>query len=353
MSKRLAFLLDPSDCGRLIDPERIDTDPRGLTGTDVTSYRMALEMARRGHAVTWYTNLTHDHEANGLRFAKWDRWEAESQDDWHAVFATMNPWGLEHAKPGVLRVLHQQINDFRKYPGWEKHTDVACALSKTHQNRLRQFTDFANWEILPNGCDPGEYRDGARDNRKMVWASSPDRGLHWLLELFPRLRKRVPDAELHVYYMYFAEAANGTGETANRYKYMNMALARLKDKGVTFHGQVSRKEIAEVFSEARVLAYTCHPTGFTEGFSCTTLEAAVSGCLPVIVGDDALGEIYGEYVPTTKPPYPDNREHYFENLVKYLTDDEAYRMAQARARELGAIYNWRAVGDRLERILGL
>lgn len=352
-AKKLAFLLDPSDCGRLIDPERIEHDPRGLTGTDVTSYHLALEMARRGHDVTWYANLTSNHEAHGLKYARWERWDIESKRDWHAAVATINPWGLEKAAPGTLRVLNQQVNDFTKFPGWENYTDICTALSRTHQKQLLKFTDFANWEILPNGCDPSEYTEGSRDNHRIVWASSPDRGLHWLLELFPNLRKRVPDAELHVYYMYFPEAENGTGETANRYKYMNRALERLEKKGVTFHGQVSRKEIAKAFCESRVLAYTCHPTGFTEGFSCTTLEAAVSGCLPVICGDDALTEIYGEYVPTTPPPYPDNREHYFANLVKYLTDDDAYRVAQARAKEMAATHNWQVIGDKLERILKL
>ena len=123
----------------------------------------------------------------------------------------------------------------------------------------------------------------------VVWASSPDRGLHWLLELFPRLRKVVPDVTLDVLYLYQAAAASGTGEVANRYRYMNAALEKLRGKGVRFHGSVSRRRVADAFCSSRVLAYPCHPDGpFTEGFSCTILEAAVAGCLPVIVGADAL-----------------------------------------------------------------
>ncbi len=352
-SKKLAFLLDPSDCGRPMDPERIDQDPRGLTGTDVTSFNLALEMGRRGHDVTWYTNLTHNFEARGIKFAKWERWDSESKQEWHAVVATLNPWGLEKANKGALRVLNQQINDFKKFPGWEQYTDVATALSLTHQRQLSKFTNFQNWQILPNGCDPSVYHEGSRDNKKLVWASSPDRGLHWLLELYPNLKNRVPGVEVHVYYMYAAEAANGTGETANRFRFMNRVLEKFKGKGVFFHGSVSRQEIAQVFSESRILAYPCDPTGFTEGFSCTTLEAAVSGCLPVIVGADALGEIYSDFVPTTPAPYPVHRAHYFENLVKYLTDDVAYRAAQTRAKEMAQTHNWQAIGQKLTDILKL
>ncbi len=352
-SKKLAFLLDPSDCGRPMDPERIDLDPRGLTGTDVTSFNLAVEMGRRGYDVTWYANLTQDYQARGIKFARWDRWDAESKQDWYAAVATLNPWGLEKANKGTLRVLNQQINDFKKFVGWEQYTDIVTALSLTHKRQLSKFTNFQNWFILPNGCDPSIYHDGPRNNKKLVWASSPDRGLHWLLELFPQLKKHVPDVEVHVYYMYNRDAANGTGETANRFRYMNQALERLHGKGVFFHGSVSRQDMAEVFSKSRALAYTCDPTGFTEGFSCTTLEAAVSGCLPIIVGADALAEIYGDYVPTTPAPYPHNREHYFDDLVKYLTDDVAYKQAQIRGKEMGKVYNWHSVGQKLTDILKL
>lgn len=353
--KRLAFLLDPNDCGRPINPERILTDPRGLTGTDVTSFQLAVEMGRRGHDVTWFTNLTHDHEGRGIRFARYERWEkGEAAERWDAAVATLSPRPLYLAKQAGLRVLNEQVNDFNPWEGWERHVDVATALSRAHERQLRRHTAFDNWRILPNGCDPADFRgEGDRKNRKMVWASSPDRGLHWLLELFPRLKEVVPDAELDVFYMYRAEAAEGQGEVANRYRYMNKALAKLGDRGVNFHGSVSRQRVAEALRSSRVLAYTSHSDGpFTEGFSCTTLESAVAGCLPVIVGADALGEIYANYVPCVPPPYPAHKQEYFDLLVRALTDDPWYFEQQAKAKSLADLYNWRAVGDRLEAILG-
>ena len=353
--RRLAFLLDPQDCGRPINPEKILSDPRGLTGTDVTSFQLAVEMGRRGHDVTWFTNLTHDHEGRGIRFARYERWEGgEAADRWDAAVATLSPRPLALAKETGLRVLNEQVNDFANWKGWERYVDVATALSKAHEAQLRKHTDFDNWRILGNGVDPAIYREGDRRNRKMVWASSPDRGLHWLLELFPRLRKVVPDVTLDVLYLYQAAAASGTGEVANRYRYMNAALEKLQGKGVRFHGSVSRRRVADAFCSSRVLAYPCHPDGpFTEGFSCTILEAAVAGCLPVIVGADALQEIYGEHVPCVPDPYPRHKDEYFDVLVRALTDDSFYYAAQAKAKALADVHNWKAVGDRLEAILGI
>ena len=354
--RRLAFLLDPQDCGRPINPEKILTDPRGLTGTDVTSFQLAVEMGRRGHDVTWFTNLTHDHEGRGIRFARYEHWEAgEAAERWDAAVATLSPRPLKIATATGKRIVNQQVGQFGSsaWKGWESYVDVCTVLSKTHERQLQRETAFDRWAYLPNGVDPGAYREGDRNNRRMVWASSPDRGLHWLLELFPRLQKVVPDVTLDVFYMYVASHANGRGENANRYRYMNAALEKLRDRGVRFHGSASRSRVAEAFSTSRVLAYSCHPSGFTETFCCTVLEAAVAGCLPVIVGDDALGEIYGQHVPCIAPPYPEHKQEYFDALVKYLTDDASYYAAQAKAKTLVEVYNWRAVGDRLEAILGV
>jgi glycosyltransferase involved in cell wall biosynthesis len=351
--KKLAFLLDPKDCGRPINPEKVDEDSRGLTGSEVTSFRLALEMGRRGYDVTWYTNLTQNFEGRGIKFAKWDRWEQDSKQDWHAAVATLNPACLAKVGSGTIRVFNQQVNDFRGCPGWEQHTDIVTALSLTHQRQLRQFSNFSNWQILNNGCDPTEYYDGKRDNKRLVWASSHDRGLHWLLELYPNLKKRVPDAEIHIYYHFNFDAKHRQDEEGNRYRYIEAAIDRLKGKGVTLHGSTSRQEMKKVFSEGRILAYPCDPTGFTEGFGCTVLEAAVAGCLPVIVGADAFAEIYSDYVPVTPAPYPKHKEHYLENLVKYLTDDAAYQTARSRGKEMAKTHSWQSIGQQLVSMLKL
>ncbi len=358
-SKKLAFLLDPWACPRPIDPEIVFTASRGLTGSEVTCLTQAIEMAKRGHDVTFYSNVKRDCRVHGIEFARWDRWPNEAKsENWYASFATIHPGGFRHLPPGTLRVFNQQVNDFGYCQGWEQYTDVVTSLSHAHQKHLSQFTSFQNWQTLPNGCDPSAYHDGPRKNGKLVWASSPDRGLHWLLELFPRLKKRVPDAECHIYYDFQDDAESvldriGEKELANRYRYIKLALPKLVNHGVFHHKSVSRREIADVLSESRVLAYTCDPVRFTEGFSCTTLEAAVAGCVPVICGADALSEIYGDFVPVTPAPYSANREAYFESLLKYMTDNAAYQSAQARCRELAKTHDWKVISGQLEKIFRL
>jgi glycosyltransferase involved in cell wall biosynthesis len=313
-------------------------------------------MAKLGHDVTCYSNFTKDGSVRGVKFVRWEHWEDEAKWPWNAAVAFIHPGGLQHVKKGTLRVFNQQVNDFAYCPGWEGLVDVATSPASHHQKYLSTLTKFKNWKILPNGCDASIYAPSKERKRSIVYASSPDRGLHWVLELFPRLKKHVPDVECHVYYDYkpgLDKAYEQCGETelAKRYRYIDAVMPKLEGKGVFHHKSVSRETMAKVLSTSRLLAYPCDTVRYTEGFSCTTLEAAAAGCLPVICAADALGEVYGGTLPNVASPYSAHRLEYFELLVKYLTDDDAYASAQAKGMRLGGIYDWSIICQRLQSIL--
>jgi UDP-glucuronate decarboxylase len=354
---RIAFLFDPWACTRPINASALFSDSRGLTGSEVSFVMQAIEMKRRGHDVVAYTNLSEEGEERGVKFLRWNRWvDADGRKDWDAAIAFIHPGGLQYVKKQTLRVFNQQVNDFQYCPGWQKLVDVATSPSPHHQKYLETLASFPRWEILPNGCDPSIYEQGLPRSRSIVYASSPDRGLHWVLELFPRLKRQVPDVQCHVYYDYRPGIGEmyercGEPELARRFRYIDAVMPKLAARGVQHHKSVSREQMAKVLSTSRLLAYPCDTVRYTEGFSCTTLEAAVAGCLPVIVGTDALSEIYSDRIPVIAPPYEAHRQEYFDALVKYLTDDAAYEAAQEKARGLGKMYDWSAVGERLQSIL--
>lgn len=356
-AKKLAFLLAPWACPRPLRPAGLFTDDRGLTGSEISFTMEAISMAARGHDVTAYTNLSEEGEARGVKFARWERWAEDAGRDWHAVVAFIEPSGLQRVRPGgPLRVFNQQVNDFQYCLGWEAYVDVATSPSSHHQKYLSTLTSFKEWRILPNGCDETLYDPAAKRSKTIVYASSPDRGLHWVLELFPKLKKRVPDVDCHVYYDYrpgLAEvyAQRGEAELSKRFRYIDAVVPKFEGRGVIHHKSVSRETMAKVLSRSRLLAYPCDPVRYTEGFSCTTLEAAASGCLPVICGADALGEIYGDFVPMVPAPYASHREEYLDLLVEFLSDDVAYGRAQVKAKALGRIYDWSSVAERLQSIL--
>ena len=183
-----------------------------------------------------------------------------------------------------------------------------------------------------------------------MYASSPDRGLHWVLEAFPEIKRRVPQATLDVFYDwqgFYRNVRGGDTETSFRLRYCKEMFDRLRPHGVTHHGSASRDKMTQVFHDSRLLTYPCDTVSYTEGFSVTTLEAALSGCVPVIVDTDALGEVYRGYVPVITSPYREHKREYIETVVELLSDDATYERWQTSASRLSHLYNW----DALCRIL--
>lgn len=131
---------------------------------------------------------------------------------------------------------------------------------------------------------------------RLVYSSSADRGLDVLLDLWPRIRKLVPKAELHAFYGF---------ETLDRVAQVNPGLAAYKaallskvqelggeDGGVFLRGRVGQSVLADEMQQARVLAY---PTAFLETSCITAMEARAAG-LAIVTSDlGALSETVGEH----------------------------------------------------------
>lgn len=124
---------------------------------------------------------------------------------------------------------------------------------------------------------------------KVIYASSYDRGLVTLLELWPDIKKQVPDCELNVFYGWNSfDMVHKKNPEQMKWKWnVIRQFNNLKDLGVTEHGRISHQELADKFKEADVWAY---PTEFTEIHCITALKAQEAGCIPVTTGCYALKE---------------------------------------------------------------
>lgn len=153
--------------------------------------------------------------------------------------------------------------------------------------------------------------------------SSYDRGLECLLEMWPEIRRRVPEATLDIYYGW------GTFDDLNRKRpqlmkwkwQMIKKLHDLGDMGVTEHGRVSHEELAKVMKETKVWVY---PTEFPEIHCITALKAQEAGCYPVVTKVAALAEtvktgsfVIHDDIYTNKKA----RAEFIDEAVKALKED--------------------------------
>ena len=144
------------------------------------------------------------------------------------------------------------------------------------------------------------------------------RGLECLLDMWPAIRKEVPDATLDVYYGWESWIAL-EGEDAF-YTKMEQRFADLSGEGVTVHGRVSHIELAKAMRTIQVWAY---PTQFPEIHCITALKAQEAECYPVVTNVAALAETVqsGDKIRTQRIYIDDyQKEKFVKKVVEALKE---------------------------------
>lgn len=366
---KIAFIFSPVGIRLPIDPDRIWDSERGLTGSEISFFMQAIELSRLGHDVTIFTHLTHCGRINEVPCISYDSWEnVRSNDKWDAVCAWNIADPLSFVRYGVFRFLSQQCSGVGpSQRGWENYTDILAPLSHSHANQLRPHTTLheSKWRIMNNGVDTLSFAPVKKIPGRMIWASSPDRGLHRLLELWPRLKRAVPEANLNVFYDFhstehtakeYYQGANiymtsDNFELGYRARYILEALKRMKHLDINLFKSVSRRRLEQEMSEAQALIYPLDPVYYTETFGVVVLEACAAGTAPVLCSADAFGELWGSVAETVPYPYCDNSEAFFNKTVKILTDASYRETVADRCREHSKKFMWSNIAKELESCL--
>ncbi len=340
---RIAVTFGPMCLQR--DAESTYDDPR--TGSEVGWVRITEELTKLGHQVV--INPT------GQRHYEMAR------DLFDVVIAINEPDVLRDWR-SKLRICSFWLNEFSFCKeGFDEHTDVYCSPSEAHrQKALHDWgnkTTASKWITIPLGCDPGSYRRGPKVPGRVVYTSSPDRGLHRLLEAWPHIKRAVPHATLRIFYQ-LKPWLRGFDETPYyppieklraRALYVEEALARLSgpEWGVTIVDSVPREQLARELDAAEVFAYPCETTSWSEGFSCSTLEACAAEACPIISDCDAFADVYGSLDPVPVGSWAAWRDR----VIMALTDADFRKQHNEKARALAERLTWEAHAKRLDEVI--
>lgn len=281
-----------------------------LGGSETAVTYLAEALARAGHEVTVFTEKVVRPEYNNSVICRYkgvtwrDSQEYHQELSFDAVFYWRCP-GLLATMPEWASAKHQKVlwlHDCAHKTGalgYDK-ADTVLALSVSHARALEELDGYAGlYQLVANGLDPAAFPplgDVSRDSHRAVYASSPDRGLERLLEMWPAIRAQVPDAKLDIYYDW-KHAKEKLPELVSR---LEAHLTALLDQGVTYYGGVPQAELHKALRGAGVWPY---PTsGPAETFCILATSAMASGCWPVVPNAGALAETLGEYAGTDVVP---------------------------------------------------
>ncbi len=355
-----------------MDFRRLRDDPRGLTGTELAATRIAETLAELGHDVSFYT-LSNDTQWNAVAVRPLEHL-AEVDERFDAAISFNEPDLLREVHGPRLRVCEHYLNDvWYCKVDFEQFVDLWVSPSRPHLQKMltdedlrdvevtqygpraRYTPDPSKWTVIPLGCDPDRYVAMEKVPGRVVYCSSPDRGLHWLLQAWPKIVRAVPHASLKVFYRLRPWLDEFTSEpfssrlekTRGRALYISQVLPRLAPFGVRLCDSVSREVIEREMALAEVLAYPCDTVRWSEGFSCSVLEGCAARACPVITPVDALGEIYGSVLPMAQP----SSEEWSDLVIRALKDADFRQGVNARAAAFAGELTWKTHALRLEQAI--
>ncbi len=327
----------------------------GIGGSETAAARVADHLARRGHEVEVWGRVRASvvsYSAGSCRFVP-----VESDDvrvDCDVCVSSREPQAIAMQPRCRLSVLW--MHDASSGPDWYGylgHYDLVFCLSKWARKAfLAQYPDVRESRVLVtrNGVEPalflrlGETPDHLRPVLKegdfryrFVYSSSPDRGLGRLLDLWPRIKKRVPEAQLGVFYgtgnlrRWAASSSNPSTRTAmlRSCDYVEHRMTELEGEGVYYFGRVGQADLAQAFLESSLWLY---PTSFCETFCITALESQAAGCWPVTSRIGALPETCRAGTLLAEEPSDPGYDEAFVAAVAEAVSDRGTRLA---AQELG------------------
>ena len=169
-------------------------------------------------------------------------------------------------------------------PGVDQaHYKKVLALSEFHKNFLKSIMSIPekNIRVISNGIDPDRFKKKSEKvGNRVVWRSSPDRGLDRAIRVMDKVRLEIPDAELHVFYGFDNMYKAGRTKEADDMKRM------VNDREwITYHGNVDQQTLTKECSKCKVWLY---PTNFEETYCISAIESLCEGVYPVVRKHGAL-----------------------------------------------------------------
>ncbi len=343
---------------------------RGLSGSDLSVIRVMMEWVKLGYDVSFFSCYTGPQPKvwEGIKLYNFEDRYKIIQKDWDAIISWSEFDALRGCPVGPIRVCCDQLNTFSYCaPNWNETADIITSPSQGHLDYHRpEIPDISKWHILALGADQHVYKIDKKIPGKMVFFSSPDRGLHNLLSVYPKIKKAAPEAHLKVFYgfnyegveqfekgdLYYGRPVNNDIlETANRIRYMREMLKRLQPLGVEHIGSVSRERINQELSEATVMAYPCDTLSWSEGFSVSIMEACMAEACPIISDVDGLASVYTGAVPMVKSPIGQRLPEFTDLVIRGLTDEKWREETNKKCKEFALCHTWKHTAKRLEEII--
>lgn len=303
-------------CSQVLEEWGPDSLKTGCGGSEEAVIHLTKRWAEMGWDVTVFNNCPEEKTVDGV---KWKRFENFNPRD---IFNVLVGW---RNNPFLdKKVARKKFIDLHDVPSLKYFPEKALedvtmvAKSQFHRSLFPHLQDN-NFEIIPNGVDPEQFPTSTKKENNLVWTSSYDRGLEYLLEMWSDIRKEVPDATLDIAYGFNLFDQSVAGKSVEGQLWKENMLKLLDQEGVTHHGRLNSDDVAKLYLKADVFAY---PTDFPE-IDCISLTKAMTAkCIPITTDFAVLKERNQGIIVEGSGADPEVRKEFKQALITLLKDRE-------------------------------
>lgn len=200
---------------------------------------------------------------------------------------------------------------------------------------------------------------------RLLWASSADRGIWHMLDIYDHVKAKLPDASLHVAYGFDNHFERQKWSAHSLSELLWEAKRRIEGtEGIEKLGTLPREQLLKEEMATAIHVYPCDPPNVgSQLHGITALEHAACG-VPLVLSDvEALPEVFGEVaevlpVPGSLRKFDQKRkmvgrfdaQDWADVVVDILGDIERYEKMAKASRELAERHTWDNMLDRYEAL---
>jgi glycosyltransferase involved in cell wall biosynthesis len=363
-------------------------DDPGIGGSETTVVETARRLALRGHDVTVYAPLRDGcptAQPGGARWLPLDRADFSRPGVWvlSRCPSALDNFPAEHPNQKTWLVCQDVFYPKKIVEGLTEERaaklDLCLALCQAQQQYLLENnpelkdkmrlssngfkTDLArrieNGEVRCQVCGlrttepPGDYdacecaepKPPVRDPYRIIYTSSPDRGLPTLLKIFKRAREAEPRLTLAIAYGW-----DNIKKCEGRYweNVRRECEELMKQPGITWLGRLGQEALYKEFLASGLWVY---PTTFTETSCISCMEAQALGAVPVTNPLWALADNvrHGTFLIGDPANEPLVRAQYVGEILRLTRDLDLQEHIRSEMMPWARVqFNWERVVDHYE-----
>src|SRR4051812_7778326 len=308
----------------------------GVGGTEALVVVLAETLAARGIAVTVASQIVAAESIRGVSYVP----VGSARPQEAAIAVLIKKWSdsAEAAAPTrFFLATDVHVPDPAALSRCVKWSTASAALSPFMRDSLRAVVPAPGMHVLPPPLALDDYANSSEQReRTLLYCSMPDRGLYYLKDLFPAIRRQVADATLVI-----TSDFTLWGKAGARDAFLRFFDAQ---PGIRYLGHVDRATLLVEQQRARVMAYPCT---FEEGFCIAAAECMAAGAVPVTTNNYALRTTVGDagVLVSGRPRSWFYRRAFAKAAVRLLTNDEHWRARSIACRDRAHAWDSQAIAD--------